>query len=401
MVTVRGWVVVVGSLAAMVVGRILGIAELYGLAAGGIALVVFARIYVSRGAGELAVWTKAEPQVARLGEAARLDLRVHNVGRERSRPALLRDLPYKGTREPIRIGEIVVPRLPAAETARIVLELPTVRRGAFELRDIGLAYEDPLGFACRTRRTGAEARLVVLPFMEELPELAPSGDMTNREEASRSAAVRLKTGLSSFRLYETGDDLRRVHWKTTARIGELMVREGGDPESPESRSVTVVLDCRRSVNTAETFEMSVIAAASVIDTAAAYGSAIRLVTTAGVDTDVVLDEADVEAALSELAVAVVKDSYANVVAHVGSGRIEGSGIVVAVTTSLCTPEDAAKLCPHRPGRAGTDDVLIVVVDPAGDVRSLEGVATVVRVDTGASTAEAWRRTDQHLAGARP
>ena len=401
MVTARGWVVVGGAVAAAIVGRILGIPELYGLGAAGVVLVVLARVYMGRGAGELAVWSRAEPQVARLGEAVWLDVRVHNVGRDGSRAALLRDLPYKGLREPIRIGEIVVPRLAAAESAAILLELPTGRRGAFELSDIGLAYDDPLGFACRTRRTGAEARLVVLPFMEELPGLAPRGDLTDREEAISSAAVRLKTGLSSFRLYELGDDLRRVHWKTTARIGELMVREGGDPESPESRSVTVVLDCRRSVHTAASFETAVSAAASVIDTASGYGSAIRLVTTAGVDTGVVVDAADVEAALTELAIAAMKDSYHGVVGHIPMGRIESAGIVVAVTTSACNPEDAVKLCPPRPGRFGADDVLVVVEGPAVNTQPLDGVANLVRVSIGASVAEAWQLTlgesSQHYA----
>jgi uncharacterized protein (DUF58 family) len=389
MVTLRGWMVVGGSFAAIIAGRILGIAELYGLAMAGVVLVVLARIYVSRGPGELTVWTKASPQVARLGEAARLDVRVHNVGQRRSRGALLRDLPYRGQREPIRVGEINVSPIEAAESARILLELPTVRRGAFELPDIGLAFEDPLGLACRMRGTGAEARLVVLPLIEQLPELAPSGDMTDREEANRSAAVRLRTGLSSFRLYEQGDDLRRVHWKTSARVGELMVREGGDPESPESRSVTVVLDCRRSVHTSATFETAVSAAASVIETASSYGSAIRLITTAGVDTDIVLDDADVEAALTELAVAAVKDSYGGVVAHIGSGRIESRGIVVAITTPRCSAEDAARLCPTR---RGSDDVVIVVDEPGLGGAGVLTQASTVKVSAGGSVAVAWKRT---------
>src|SRR5580693_3969396 len=142
MVTARGWVVVGGALVAIVIGRILGIAELYGLALGGLVLVVLARVYVSRGAGELTVWSKAEPQVARMGDAARLELRVHNVGRDRTRAGLLRDFPYKGQREPIRVGELVVGALAPAESARILLELPTVRRGAFELSDVALAFED-------------------------------------------------------------------------------------------------------------------------------------------------------------------------------------------------------------------------------------------------------------------
>lgn len=388
MVTRRGWTIVGGAFVALIAGRILGITELYGLGFAGFVLVVLARIYVSRGAGELTVWTKASPQVARLGEAARLDVRVHNVGLTRSRGALLRDLPYKGLREPIRVGEIQVSPLDPAESARIVLELPTIRRGAFEFADLGLAFEDPLGLACRTRRTGAEARLVVLPYIEELPELAPAGDMTDREEASRSAAVRLRTGLSSFRLYEQGDDLRRVHWKTTARIGELMVREGGDPESPESRSVTVVLDCRRPLHTADSFETAVSAAASVIDTAAAYGSAIRLVTTTGVDTDVVLDEADIEGALTELAIVAVKDSYGNSVAYTGAGRITTAGIIVAITTTRCSPEDAAKLCPTR---AGSNDVMIVVDEPGLGRGEVVSVASIVKVKTGASVGDAWRR----------
>jgi uncharacterized protein (DUF58 family) len=385
MVTRRGWLLVAAAVALVVCGRILGIAELFGLAVGAVVVVVVARVHVARGAGELAVTSRVSPSIAYIGEAARLELLVENRGRRPSRAVLLRPRPYRGSQTPIETGEVAVPPLLPGEEARIVLALPTTRRGAFELSGLSVDLEDPLGVAARRATAPCEARLVVLPVLEQLEDVAPFASFAGRDEALRSTASRLASGLSSFRTYSEGDDLRLVHWKTTARIGELMVREGGDPEAPESLSVTVVLDCRRSPHTPATFETAVSAAASVLDTCAAIGAAVRLVTTGGTDTGFGAEDEHLESALVQLAIADTRSDTMSRALDVAGSEDTGSGLLVAVTTERALPRDVDSLLLARRART---PVLVLVSNGEQEPR-VEETAECVRIPAGGSVRTAW------------
>jgi uncharacterized protein (DUF58 family) len=385
MVTRRGWLLVGSAFALVVCGRILGIAELFGLAVAAVAVVVASRVYVSRGVGEVAVTARISPPVAHMGEAARLELRVQNRGRRVSRAVLLRPAPYRGARTPIEVGEIAVPPLVPGEDGRIVLTLPTTARGAFELSGFSLDLEDPLGVACRRVTAPCSTRLVVLPVLEQLEDLAPFSAFAGRHEALRSAASRLGSGLSSFRSYAEGDDLRLVHWKTTARIGELMVREGGDPEAPESLSITVVLDTRRSPHTAATFETAVSAAASVLDPCAELGASLRLVTTGGVDTGFGGDDDHLESALVELAIAETRSDSMTRNLRIDDDRDTGSGVLVAITSTRAVERDLDILLEARRARRR----VLVLVSDGGPPAVADPPATHVVIDAGTSVRAAW------------
>jgi uncharacterized protein (DUF58 family) len=82
----------------------------------------------------------------------------------------------------------------------------------------------------------------------------------------------------SLREYTHGDDIRRVHWKSTARTGTLMVRENVDNSLP---STVVVLDTRAERYEDDTFEEAVDVAASIVAASQTRGFPIRLLTTTG------------------------------------------------------------------------------------------------------------------------
>src|SRR5438105_13844791 len=75
-------------------------------------------------------------------------------------------------------------------------------------------------------------------------------------------ASRVPVGIDFFALreYEMGDDLRRVHWRSTARTGELMLRQD---EMPWESRATILLDNRPSTHSGDSFERAVEAAASI------------------------------------------------------------------------------------------------------------------------------------------
>ncbi len=95
-------------------------------------------------------------------------------------------------------------------------------------------------------------------------------------------ASRVPVGLDFFGLreYEVGDDLRRVHWRSTARTGELMLRQD---EMPWEARSTILLDTRPSTHHGESFERAVEIAASLATAMCRGRRQVRFMTTGGVD----------------------------------------------------------------------------------------------------------------------
>jgi uncharacterized protein (DUF58 family) len=121
---------------------------------------------------------------------------------------------------------------------------------------------------------------VPLPGVRLGGEYAGTGD-----SRARSVAVHGEDDAAT-REYRRGDDLRRVHWRSTARTGELMVRR---EEQPWDSRATVVLDTRVGAHRGEgptaSFEWAVSAAASIAMHLRQAGYKVRLVTGSGVDVD--------------------------------------------------------------------------------------------------------------------
>ncbi|HEV2360701.1 MAG TPA: DUF58 domain-containing protein, partial [Acidimicrobiales bacterium] len=325
----------------------------------------------------------ARPATVYAGEPAHADLVVVNRAMAQS-PALVvkSSRPARGT-EPLLLPEVALPRLNAGEAARLVLMLDTSRRGVYELAGLEAVIEDPLGLARRSPKLGGEARLTVFPPVDNLADLIPFAGWNPRYESTRSTVSRLGSGLSSFRKYSDGDDLRLVHWKTSARVGELVVREGGEPEAPESQSTTVVLDTRRSSHTEATFEQAVYAATSVLDSGFAVGSTARLVTTIGHDVRASSDDPwQFEELLVELArVHPTRETSLETAAHAIELDNE-PGVLVYVTASL---DDTG--VDHVLGGRG-NRIIVVTGDGARGPKSHDGIP-VVYAPPGVQVRPAW------------
>lgn len=134
------------------------------------------------------------------------------------------------------LGEQVVD-VPRGGRSRIVLA--SAPRGRYPLGPGRLVVDDPLGLARIEVPVPSETSLVVRPRVPELPTLFT--DTGSWGDGGRRAGVRRQSGLEphGVRDYVEGEPLRAVHWPTSARRGELMVRELED--APRD-SVAVVLD---------------------------------------------------------------------------------------------------------------------------------------------------------------
>src|SRR5918998_848100 len=162
-------------------------------------------------------------------------------------------------------------RAPVGSSARVILRLQNMSR----LPTGTLLLEDRLPYAL-----GSRPRVVLLPPVRLGGEYAGTGD-----SRARSVAVHGEDDAAT-REYRRGDDLRRVHWRSTARTGELMVRR---EEQPWESRATVVLDTRifahRGEGPTASFEWAVSAAASIAVHLRQAGYKLRLVTGTGVDVD--------------------------------------------------------------------------------------------------------------------
>ncbi|SCG69633.1 DUF58 domain-containing protein [Micromonospora halophytica] len=210
----------------------------------------------------LEVTRSADPDRVARGEAARMTVTVRNAGRLRAANLLAED----------RCGATAVPvpvlRLRPGRDTTVDYEVPTRRRGVVPVGPLRVIRRDPLGLVALSRPYGGMVPVWVHPRVHPL-RAVPTGAGRSLEGRSDSVPHGSIT-FDSLREYVVGDELRRVHWRTSARVGELMVRENVDTSLPR---LVVLLDNRavahprRVDGVAESFEAACEAAASVVTAA--------------------------------------------------------------------------------------------------------------------------------------
>jgi uncharacterized protein (DUF58 family) len=197
-----------------------------------------------------------------------------------------------------------------------------------------------------------------------------------------------------LRNYEVGDDLRQVHWPSTARQDDLMIRQ---QELPWQGRTTVLLDVRSGVHTEDSFERAVSAAASLLTAAWQRDSQVRLLTTDGLDSGFGSGPTHLQAAMEHLAVA--QPGADRLDSLVAAMRRRATGALVVVST---TSPSAGALEKLVAGPAGFGWLaLILFARTAGESRHTTAAALSVRVEPGHSFGDAWNRALQATkAGAR-
>jgi uncharacterized protein (DUF58 family) len=138
------------------------------------------------------------------------------------------------------------------------------RRGLFKIGPVRITTGDPFGFFKYTNYYGHPQNILVYPQATELPNFyVPPANLPG-EGRFRKRTHYVTPNASGVRPYEPGDSFNRIHWPTTARTGELMVKLFElDPAS----DIWIILDLDKSVHVGEgdesTEEYSVRVAASI------------------------------------------------------------------------------------------------------------------------------------------
>ncbi|MDX6505540.1 MAG: hypothetical protein QOG06_184 [Gaiellaceae bacterium] len=157
-----------------------------------------------------------------------------------------------------RLGELAT-AVGSNGRARYVLK--ALPRGRYEFAESVAVIEDPFGLERVEQRLEAPGALLVYPRLVELARLF--SDSGARSHDGRRLLLQRPSGfdLHSVREYEHGDSLRKVHWRSTARRAQLMVKELEDSPRDE---VAVVLDADPQTVVGESFDVQVRAAGSLL-----------------------------------------------------------------------------------------------------------------------------------------
>jgi uncharacterized protein (DUF58 family) len=259
--TRRGWSLFGGALG-LVVGRfLLGMVEMLALGIGASALLAGAVIWLRlRPAPRVAVSRRVHPDRLHVGSDGRIDIVVENLGTGPT--PLLRATDWFDRRR--RAARFLVPPLAPGTRGQAAYRIPTRRRGRYVVGPLVLSETDPFGLARRVLPGAGETELVVRPRVHDIVAPLAAGSRMAADGEARGTEV-LASDLGDeflmLREYEQGDDLRRVHWRATARAGELMIRH--DEARWRSRAA-VILDVGAVAHEGASFELAVEATASVV-----------------------------------------------------------------------------------------------------------------------------------------
>ncbi|MEV3921760.1 DUF58 domain-containing protein [Actinomadura coerulea] len=371
MLTPLGWGTAAGSVPLYAAGWWLGYPEPAVLAVAGLAAV-----------GAAALWTLPRPRlevrreiaperVAR-GEPAVGVLHVTNKGRG------VRGLSAEDAAGSAPVA-VDIPRLRPGGGRTVTYRLPTSRRGEIPVGPLRLVRADPLRLARRVREYGTPRVLLVRPRTVRLG-LLPSGRAHHLEGPTSDRSPAGTATFHALREYVIGDELRHVHWKSSARTGTLMVRQLVDASLPRT---TVLLEARPgSWPEPDDFELAVDAAASVAAGAASASFPVRILTGDGQVADTRGGPDDVGVLLDRLTSVQTREGPRSAVDAVRRVRPGGSLVVI-------TP-DAAELGRVAAVRGRFDRVVVLRVRPRDPAAAPPGVQLVDFTDLE-GLAEAWHR----------
>lgn len=404
MPTRRGWAVAAAGAGLVLTARALGVRELYEVGAGLIVLVLAAMWSARRGNREVRLERTIAPGRLSPGMPATVEVTFTNAGRGKSAPLQFSEVVPPALGRSIRLA--IAPIEPRGRRTSSY-EIVPARRGRYAVGPGRIAATDPFGLAWVSGEGLGTSPLTVYPTVETLSGLlVPTLQMT---AGSPRPAAPTAHGEDFFtmREYQPGDDLKKVHWRSTARLGRLMIRQ---EEHRALGRATVVVDDRGAVHASipgrPDFERVVESAASLVNLFVRHEFAVRLLFASGPpgspEDRFGKGQEHERRLLERLAVAEPSGS-GDPTGHLspGGGARDGGGYVVLVATTV-----GPELLGSWRGRLGRFGETIVVLHPLHTFRPgpaapeerlaaeaallLERLGmTVITVPAGSPLAPAW------------
>jgi uncharacterized protein (DUF58 family) len=273
--TVRGRSFVAAGAAAIACGLLIPEPDLVRIGAVLLALPLLSAFGAGRSRYRLSCVRLVSPARLPVGQSSSLTIRLTNVSRLRTGLLLAEDtVPYALGSRPRFIFE----GIGASGSRSYTYQLGSDARGRYTVGPLRVRVADSFGLVSITRAFSSTSVLTVTPRIIPLARPPLGGYWLGDSEHGRRSIAASGEDDVAPRAYRTGDSLHRVHWRSTARYGELMVRR---EEQYWRNTASLFLDTRRSAFSAPMFEFAVTAAASIGVHLAGEGFEARFVTAEG------------------------------------------------------------------------------------------------------------------------
>ena len=311
-----------------------------------LALPIAAAIFLTRARYRISAHRRVDRTRAEAGSVVRVEMEVRNLSRITSPLLLAQDAlpPELG----VARGEgarFVLERIAGGGEVTVTYAIRPEQRGRYPVGPLSVRLDDPFGF-CQIQRTFSVTDLLsVLPVTTALSASRFGGGFNAGGENRQRGITTGGEPDVTTRPYLSGDDRRHVHWRTTARTGELAVRR---EEQPWQSRATLLIDTRATAHQpgalSASFEFAISVVASVAAGLVRGGYGVRLV------DDVARIVADSHTTPGEAAFSIM-DSLSDLrrsqnatLLPVTSQLVDetgGRGSIIAVLGRLTDPDAAA------------------------------------------------------------
>ncbi|GEL94733.1 DUF58 domain-containing protein [Cellulomonas composti] len=248
-----GWGSALAALLGLVLGRVLGWAELAALGTGLLAVLVVSML-MTAGRARYGVRLDMADNRVRIGERAVGRLEITNAARRRALPSRL-ELPVGAS-----VAELAVPALAPGASHDDLFAIPTARRAVVVVGPVRSVRGDPLGLARRSVLWTRPVDLYVHPDLVALGG-ASAGLLRDLEGQSTRDLSDSDMSFHALRDYVAGDDRRYIHWRTSARRDRLMVKQFEDTR--RTHTVLALATDPRDYAGDDEFELAVSTLASI------------------------------------------------------------------------------------------------------------------------------------------
>ena len=352
--TTRGRSFLAAGGAAVVCGLAIPEPDLVWVGALLVVLPVVSALIARRSRYRLACTRRLDPPLVAVGQSTTVTTRVENVSRLRTDALLVEDL----TPDPLRVlgsrPRFVLDEIEPGGHRELSYQIRPEARGKFAVGPLRIRVADAFGLVKTTKSFHATSTLVVTPKIVALPRPAARGSGLGEGDGMQTISA-IGEDDAAPRTYHDGDSLHRVHWKSTARYGRLMVRR---EEHQRRNSASVFLDTRGCAHSgrgaASSFEVAVSAAASIDAHLSGEGFAVRLIT----EADEIAPRGTFSDTLQDMLTVITPSRKTGL----GPGTAElaaAGGQLIAVAGRL-SADDAAQLAATRQGNAPAMALLLAV-----------------------------------------
>lgn len=319
-----GWTALVVGLLAAVLGVVAGWAELLALA---VVLVVALAIAVLQSWGRALYSVEIDLAATRVRQGDRVygRVRVRNVARSALLPVVL-ELPVGSS-----LASFSVPGLGSDSQWHEEFRIPTARRAILTLGPPATVRSDAVGLIHR-RRTWGDAREVIVHPRTVALSVGSAGVLRDLEGSATPSRAEASLEFHALRDYVPGDDVRRIHWRSTARTGRVLMRQDEDVRRTRQAIVLTVDDA--CFHSPEEFELAVSVTASWVLDAVRSDREVSLMAGRAIAAETTVAALDALTAVEQESRSIGVDQACGWIAR----EVPEVSLAVLVTGGVPTPE---------------------------------------------------------------